>query len=61
MSEQIKQRNSSFKKRSNIQNTENLNEQFLLSYEPEEKYKFENFEIQKDKKIGTGFLSNVYL
>ena len=61
MSEQIKQRNSSFKKRSNIQNTENLGEQFLLSYEPEEKYKFENFEIQKDKKIGTGFLSNVYL
>ena len=61
MEEQIQQRNSSFKKRPNIKNTEYISEQFLLSYEPEEKYKFENFEIQTDKKIGTGFLSNVYL
>ena len=61
MEEQIQQRNSSFKKRPNIKNTEYISEQFLLSYDPEEKYKFENFEIQTDKKIGTGFLSNVYL
>ena len=60
MSVQIQQRTSSCLKRKDFSNQENLNEQFLLSYEPEEKYKYENFEIS-DKKIGTGHLSKIYL
>ena len=63
MSEQIQPRNSSFRKRPNFNNNDNnnINNQFLSSYQPEEKYKYENFEIQMDKKIGSGFLSKVYL
>ena len=67
MSDQIQPRNSSFRKRPNFNNNnnndnnDNYNIQFLSSYQPDEKYKYENFEIQKDKAIGSGFLSKVYL
>ena len=67
MSDQIQPRNSSFRKRPNFNNNnnndnnDNYNIQFLSSYQPNEKYKYENFEIQKDKAIGSGFLSKVYL
>ena len=66
MSDQIQPRNSSFKRpnfnnNNNNDNNDNNNIQFLSSYQPDEKYKYENFEIQKDKAIGSGFLSKVYL
>ena len=61
MSDQIQPRNSSFRKRPNFNNNNENKIQFLPSYTPDEKYKYENFEIQKDKKIGSGFLSKVYL
>ena len=38
-----------------------FNEQFLNEYKPDEKYNFSNFNILKDKQIGQGAFSNVYL
>ncbi len=60
MSEQIEGRTSSCLKREKNSDKENLDEQFLLSYEPEDKFHYENFDIS-DKKIGTGLLSKIYL
>ena len=62
MSDPTQPRNSSFLKRPSYNQTNGITtKKFLPSYIPEEKYKFENFEILTDKKIGTGFLSNVYI
>ncbi len=62
MSDPTQPRNSSFLKRPSYNKTNGITtKKFLPSYIPEEKYKFENFEIITDKKIGTGFLSNVYI
>ena len=60
MSDQIEGRTSSCLKREKNSEKENLDEQFLLSYEPEDKFHYENFDIS-DKKIGTGLLSKIYL
>jgi serine/threonine protein kinase len=43
------------------QHKNNSKEEFLTEYTPEEKFNFSNFEILKDKQIGQGAFSNVYI